>query len=152
VVVGGSLRSDSPILEYFRGFPPNAVKFITAAGINPIADGASIGAFFLEAGIQAEWIPVHDTNCNERTRDPVFVQMVNEAEAIYMSGGQAGRLQSCLFGSYDQSGTEGGEVTPFLAVSAHQQRAKPLPSSTNSVLCFRPCTASRSWVAPPPAP
>lgn len=115
VVVGGSLRSDSPILDYYRGFPPNAVKYITAAGTNPVADGISIGNFFLEAGIQAEWIPVHDVNCNERTRDPDFVRMVDDAEAIYMSGGQAGRVQSCLFGNYDQSGTDEGEITPFLA-------------------------------------
>ena len=71
VVVGGSLQSTSPILDFYRGFPPGSVKYITAAGINPVADAASIGAFFAEAGIEAEWIPVHDTNCNQRTRDPV---------------------------------------------------------------------------------
>jgi cyanophycinase len=114
VVVGGSLQSTSPILDFYRGHPPGGVKYITAAGINPIADAASIGAFFADAGIDAEWIPVHDVNCNERTRDPTYVQMVEQADAIYMSGGQAGRVQSCLFGNYDQSGTDEGEVTPFL--------------------------------------
>lgn len=115
VVVGGSLQSSSPILDFYRGFPPGGVKYITAAGINPIGDAVSIGAFFAEAGIEAEWIPVHDTNCNERTRDPNYVQMVEQADAIYMSGGQAGRVQSCLFGNYAQSGTDEGEVTPFLS-------------------------------------
>ena len=115
IVVGGSLSSDSPILEFYRGFPPLGVKYITAAGTNPVADGIAIGAFFAAAGIDAEWIPVHDVNCDERTRDPVYVRMVEEADAIYMSGGQAGRVQSCLFGNYAQSGTDEGEVTPFLA-------------------------------------
>ena len=51
VVVGGSLQSTSPILDFYRGYPPGGVKYITAAGINPIADAASIGAFFADAGI-----------------------------------------------------------------------------------------------------
>ena len=114
VVIGGSLQATSPILDFYRGFPAGGVKYITAAGIDPVADAVAIGAFFAEAGIEAEWIPVHDVNCNERTRDPVYVEMVERADAIYMSGGQAGRLQSCLFGDYDQSGTDEGDATPFL--------------------------------------
>jgi cyanophycinase-like exopeptidase len=117
IVVGGSLQSDSPILDYYRGFPPNGVKYITAAGTNPVGDGASIGNFFAQAGINAEWIQIHNPNCEVTTRDPAFVQMVEQADAIYMSGGQSGRVQSCLYGSYDQSGHDpaAGEDTPVLA-------------------------------------
>lgn len=116
LVVGGSLnyRNDR-VLDYYRGFPDGGVKYITAAGTNPTADGTSIGRFFADAGIEAEWIPVYSSNCAERTRDPSYVQMVEQADAIYMSGGQAGRVQSCLFGNYSQSGIDSGEVTPLLA-------------------------------------
>jgi cyanophycinase len=116
IVVGGSLQSTSPILEYYRGFPPGGVKYITAAGTNPVGDGASIGNFFANAGIEAEWIPVHAPNCEETAFDPEIVAMVEAADAIYMSGGQAGRVQSCLYGDYSQSGRDPapGESTPLL--------------------------------------
>jgi hypothetical protein len=45
-----------------------------------------------------EWIPVYGSNCAERTRDAAYVDMVERADAIFMSGGQSGRLQSCLYG------------------------------------------------------
>jgi cyanophycinase len=114
VVVGGSLESDSPILDVFKGFPRNGVKLITAAGRNPTDDAVNLISFFAEAGIEAEWIPVYHENCNERTRSEQYVKMVEEASAIYMSGGQSGNLQSCLFGNYEHSGVDGGKATPFL--------------------------------------
>ena len=100
IVVGGSLQSTSPILEYYRGFPPGGVKYITAAGTNPVGDGASIGNFFANAGIEAEWIPVHAPNCEETAFDPEIVAMVEAADAIYMSGGhledRCGKLRGPL--------------------------------------------------------
>jgi len=114
MVVGGSLQSNSPVLEKFKGFGPKGVKYITAAGTNPESDGVSIGQFFDSAGIDAEWIPVYSNNCAERTFDPTYTRMVEEADAIYMSGGQSGRLQSCLFGDYSQSGIDDGTVSPML--------------------------------------
>lgn len=79
LVVGGSLQSDSPVVNIFKGYNPNGVKFITAAGINPALDAVTIEGFFLEAGVKAQWIPVHSTNCAERTNDPYYVSMVEEA-------------------------------------------------------------------------
>ena len=79
IVVGGSLQSDSPVVNIFKGYNPNGVKFITAAGINPALDAVTIEGFFLEAGVKAQWIPVHSTNCAERTNDPYYVSMVEEA-------------------------------------------------------------------------
>ena len=116
IVIGGSQTwgASSPIVGYFQGFPEGRVKVISAAGTNPVADGASIVATMLSAGIIAEWIPVHSTNCDERTRDEAFVQMVDNADAIYMSGGQSGRLQSCMYGAFAPSGADGAGVTPFL--------------------------------------
>eukprot|EP01052_Picozoa_sp_SAG31_P080883 SAG31_NODE_40734_length_279_cov_0.855556_2_plen_43_part_01 len=43
------------------------MKVISAAGTNPVGDGAAIVSNMLSAGIVAEWIPVHSTNCNDRT-------------------------------------------------------------------------------------
>eukprot|EP00037_Helgoeca_nana_P017185 m.162428 g.162428 ORF g.162428 m.162428 type:complete len:436 (-) comp23877_c0_seq1:50-1357(-) len=117
LVVGGSISADSPILESFRGFPPGGVKFITAAGTSPEADAVTIEKLLREAGVQdPEWIPVYGSNCAERTRDAAYVDMVERADAIFMSGGQSGRLQSCLYGRYTQSGLDPseGETTPFL--------------------------------------
>lgn len=42
LVVGGSLQSDSPVVNIFKGYNPNGVKFITAAGINPALDAVTI--------------------------------------------------------------------------------------------------------------
>jgi cyanophycinase-like exopeptidase len=114
IVVGGSLLSNSPILDYYKGFAPNGVKYITMAGINPTADATEVRNFFARAGITAEWIPVFDNNCAARTRDPTYIRMVESADAIYMSGGQSGRIQSCLFGSFQQNGVNDGTPTPFL--------------------------------------
>jgi cyanophycinase-like exopeptidase len=112
VVVGGALAANSPILDLY---PRHGVKFITAAGISPTADAASIEKLFEDAGVEAEWIPVYHENCNELTSSEEYVKMVEDASAIYMSGGQSGRLQSCLYGNYHQSGIDGPlEATPFL--------------------------------------
>ena len=45
-----------------------------------------------------------------------YVKMVEDAEAIFMSGGQSGRLQSCLFGKFSQNGVDPStrESTPLL--------------------------------------
>ena len=101
----------------FRGFGEGGVKVITAAGSNPIGDGAQLVNIMGNAGISAEWIPIHDVNCDERAYDPEIVAMVEEADAIFYGGGQSGRLQSCLYGRYSQSGieVEEGEMTPVLA-------------------------------------
>ena len=90
----------------FRGFGEGGVKVITAAGSNPIGDGAQLVNIMGNAGISAEWIPIHDVNCDERAYDPEIVAMVEEADAIFYGGGQSGRLQSCLYGRYSQSGIE----------------------------------------------
>lgn len=52
LVVGGSLTSDSPILDYYKGLPPKAVKFITAAGVSPTSDAITIQRLLEEAGVQ----------------------------------------------------------------------------------------------------
>lgn len=110
-VVGGSLTYDSPILERW---PRTGVRYITAAGPSPPSDAVTIAALFRDAGIEAAWIDVHSTNCAARTSDPSYVRMVEEATAVYMSGGQSGRLQSCLYGDYSQSGIDNGVATPLL--------------------------------------
>jgi len=122
VVIGGSLESTNPLFDLYRGFPPNSVKFITAAGTRPTSDARSIEDLFSAAGIQAEWIPVYDTNCAERTRSDEYVKMVEDASAIFLSGGQSGRLQSCMYGNYHQSGitVPDGTETPFLRALRHK--------------------------------
>ena len=49
-----------------------------------------------------------------RSNMPALDVVIFKADAIYMSGGQSGRLQSCLFGNYDQSGVDRAQTTPFL--------------------------------------
>jgi cyanophycinase-like exopeptidase len=121
VVVGGGGASsiwnpDSTVLTLFRGFPAGGVKVITAAGTDPIGSGVSLVNSMANAGIIAEWIPIHDVNCHLTAFDPEIVAMVERADAIFYGGGQSGRLQSCLYGRYDQSGidVEEGETSPVL--------------------------------------
>lgn len=121
VVVGGGgansiWREGSEILDPFRGFGTNGVKVITAAGSNPVGDGARLVELMDNAGISAEWIPIYDVNCAESAFDPAMVAMVEEADAIFYGGGQSGRLQSCMYGRYSQSGIDvmEGESSPFL--------------------------------------
>jgi cyanophycinase-like exopeptidase len=98
VVGGGGINSiwnpDSEILEPFRGFGPGGVKVITAAGSNAPGDGAQLVNLMANAGISAEWIPIHDVNCAESAFDPLMVAMVERAEAIFYGGGQ---VQITLF-------------------------------------------------------
>jgi cyanophycinase-like exopeptidase len=57
------------------------------------------------------------SNCNTNAFNPDIVAMVEEADAIYYSGGQSGRLQSCLYGRFSTNGidVQDGEMTPVLA-------------------------------------
>jgi cyanophycinase-like exopeptidase len=121
VVVGGGgansiWRPDSDILELFRGYPAGGVKVITAAGTNCESSGASLVNSFANAGVEAEWIPICDNYCDTAAFDPEVVAMVDRADAIFYGGGQSGRLQSCLYGDYSQSGidVEEGATTPIL--------------------------------------
>jgi hypothetical protein len=41
---------------------------------------------------------VYGSNCATRAFDQQYVNMVRAADAIYMSGGQSGNVQTCLFG------------------------------------------------------
>ena len=121
VVGGGGINSiwnpDSTILEIFRGLPPGGVKLITAAGSNPVGDGERLVELMENAGISSEWIPIHDVNCDERAFDPAIVELIERADAIFYGGGQSGRLQSCIYGRYSQSGIDvvEGEMTPVLS-------------------------------------
>lgn len=63
---------------------------------------------------------MYDSNCNTRTREEQYIDMVESAEAIYMSGGQSGRVQSCLFGQ--------APPTP-----------PPLPLLTTRAVCEQVC-------------
>ena len=134
VVGGGGINSiwnpDSDILEPFRGFPPGGVKIITAAGINPVNDGISLGNIFANAGVETEWIPIHDVNCNENAFSEDIVAMVEAADAIFYGGGQSGRLQSCLYGNYSQSGidVESGVMTPVLQALINKVRYRLRPA------------------------
>merc|ERR1719162_1231781 len=102
-------------MEAFRNRPPKAVKFITAAHPRPEQMVQWARDHLLFFGVNdPEWIPVYGSNCAERTRDQKYVQMVEEAEAIYIIGGQSGRVSSCLFGNYSQRGINSGERTPLL--------------------------------------
>ena len=84
VVVGGSLKSDSPILSVFKeAAARGTVRFITAAGLAPLQDAREIESFFAEAGISAEWIDVHSYNCDEHALDPEYANLVTSASAIY---------------------------------------------------------------------
>ena len=120
VVGGGGINSiwrpDSAVLEMFRGFPPGGVKVITSAGTNCESSGTSLVNSFANAGIEAEWIPICDAYCGTAAFDPEVVGMVESADAIFYGGGQSGRLQSCLYGDYSQSGidVEEGATTPIL--------------------------------------
>ena len=120
VVGGGGINSiwrpDSAVLEMYRGFGENGVKVITAAGSNPIGDGTQLVNLMAQAGISAEWVPIHDVNCDVNAFDPAIVAMIDSADAIFYGGGQSGRLQSCLYGDYSQSGieVEPGQTTPVL--------------------------------------
>lgn len=110
LVVGGSLEfTNDDVLDHYRGFPAGSVKYITAAGANAQGDATSIGRFFANAGIQAEWIDIYARNCATKAFDPEYVRMVEEASAIYMSGGQSWRVQQCLFGDSTTA-----RDTPFL--------------------------------------
>jgi|EP01047_Picozoa_sp_COSAG01_P025432 cyanophycinase-like exopeptidase len=121
VVVGGGgassiWRPGSAILEMYRGFAPGQVKVITAAGTNCESSGTSLVNSMANAGIIAEWIPICDNYCDTAAYDPAIVEMVDRADAIFYGGGQSGRLQSCLYGDYSQSGidVEEGATTPVL--------------------------------------
>ena len=110
-------RPDSSILELYRGFAPGQVKVITSAGTNCESSGTSLVNLMGNAGIVAEWIPICDINCDVAAFDPEIVTMIDRADAIFYGGGQSGRLQSCLYGDYSQSGidVEEGTMTPVLA-------------------------------------
>merc|ERR1719203_400260 len=103
-------------MDPFKGFAPGGVKFFTAASPSPSGSVVSNSkSWFATYGIQdAEWIPVYSSNCAQRAYDPQYVQMVEEADAIYMFGGQAGRISSCFFGNYSQSGIDNGVETPLM--------------------------------------
>ena len=122
VVVGGGgassiWRPGSAILEMYRGFEPGQVKVITSAGTNCESSGTSLVNSFANAGIVAEWIPICDEYCDTAAFDPEVVAMIDSADAIFYGGGQSGRLQSCLYGDYSQSGidVDEGTMTPVLA-------------------------------------
>lgn len=106
--------TSNPAMDVFKGFPPGGVKFITAASTSQ-SGGSSTKSWLAQFGIEdAEWIPVYADNCASRTQDPQYVRMVEEADAIFIGGGQSGRVSSCLFGNYSASGIDGGVETPLL--------------------------------------
>jgi len=117
LVQGGAMSRGGPesaALEAFRGFPAKGVKFISAASPRP-SDPSGLYSFLTSFGVNdPEWIPVYESNCANRTRDPKYIKMVEDADAIYIGGGQSGRVSSCLFGSYNQRGINSGEETPML--------------------------------------
>lgn len=117
VVQGGSMARgglENPAMDHFRTVRRGGVRFLTAASRNPIAASKSTKEWLASFGVEAEWIPVFEENCADRMHDPSFVQMVEDAGAIFIGGGQSGRISSCLFGNHSQSGLDGGSETPFL--------------------------------------
>ena len=147
-------RPDSTILEMFRGFPAGKVKVITAAGINPIGDGTQLVNIMGNAGIEAEWIPIHDVNCDVTAFDPAIVAMIDDVSA---SRNQQldfqGRLwQIACEHRRMRSSTAAGSPAGFSPASTATtrsrastlSRARPRPSSRRS-------SASRSSAGAPPA-
>jgi len=117
LVQGGAMSRGGPesaALEAFRGFPAKGVKYFTSASPSP-TDWNRLYSFLTSFGVNdPEWIPVYESNCRTRTHDPRYIKMVEDADAIYIGGGQSGRVSSCLFGSYNQRGINSGEETPML--------------------------------------
>jgi len=106
---------ENAAMDVFRGFPAGGVKYIAAASTNPTSGQKSTRDFLASFGIDgAEWIPIYGSNCAQRAYDEQYVRMVEEADAIFIGGGQSGRVSSCLFGNYSQSGIDGGQETPLL--------------------------------------
>jgi len=135
VVRGGAMAQGAPEhadIDLLRSLPRGGLKFLTAASRDPVASANSTREWLAGLGVEgAEWIPVYGENCAERVADPTYVRMVEEADAIYIGGGQSGRVSSCLFGKSSPSGVDGGVATPLL--QALQSKALVLGSGAGAV-------------------
>merc|ERR1712137_1459480 len=107
VPIGGALQVDSNILDLFKG---KKVAYFTCAGDTPVQDAETYKAFFAKRGITATWVPIYGTNCAHQVNNETHVQTVNNADAVFFSGGLSGNIQTCLFG-----GQTDYKETPVLA-------------------------------------
>lgn len=97
-----------------------------AGGAGAAGSAASYIANFERFGIPMIWLPVYGTNCPELINDPVILALVEDAHAIYFSGGMPGMLQGCLYGhnGLDEEGLQDvppGFSTPILDLILSKQ-------------------------------
>jgi cyanophycinase-like exopeptidase len=111
LVMGGSTNFNGILYNDYDG---KRVVYITAAGTDPVADATALQRNFDNRRIPAAWCGIHSTNCNTNVNNPTFVRQIEEADAIFLGGGQSGRLQSCLFGTYATNGAATYRQTPIL--------------------------------------
>ena len=69
-----------------------------AGGAGAEGSAASYIANFERFGIPMIWLPIFGTNCPDLVNDPAVLALVEDAHAIYFSGGMPGMLQGCLYG------------------------------------------------------
>ena len=70
-----------------------------AGGEGAPGSAASYIANFERFGIEMVFLPIYGSNCPDLVDDPVILDLVRDAHAIYFSGGMPGMLQGCLYGN-----------------------------------------------------
>ena len=96
-----------------------------AGGEGAPGSAASYIANFERFGIEMIFLPIYGSNCPDLVDDPVILDLVRDAHAIYFSGGMPGMLQGCLYGN-DGRQEEGatvqpGQTTPILELILEKQ-------------------------------
>ena len=115
VIIGGALRPDND--EVWKRVVTQAggagAKFvvISAASTNPERSGKSAATVLTRFGATAEVLPLSiklkDRPYQEVVRDPNIIKLMNEANGVYFTGGDQGRITKVLF-------QEDGTRTPLL--------------------------------------
>jgi cyanophycinase len=132
VIIGGALRPDND--EVWKRVVAQAggagAKFvvISAASANPERAGKSTAAVLTRFGATAEVLPLSiklkDTPYQEVVRDPKIIKLVSEANGVYFTGGDQGRITKVLFQA-------DGTRTPLLeAIWAMYQRGGVIAGSS----------------------
>lgn len=104
VIIGGALQPDND--EVWKRVVTQAggagAKFvvISAASANPERSGKSAAAVLTRFGATAEVLPLSiklkDTPYQEVVRDPKIIKLVSEANGVYFTGGDQGRITKVL--------------------------------------------------------
>jgi hypothetical protein len=99
----GSGQIPEVTMEFWKEIttgPDKGPTLIIAAAGGEGAPGsaASYISNFAQFGIEMTFLPIFGSNCPDLVDDPVILELVRDAHAIYFSGGMPGMLQGCLYG------------------------------------------------------